>query len=138
MTSVADSRTEALAATLPRVNATAGQPDCLPYEPDSVTVTGVLEQRTYPGLPNYRSVAEGDQPETGYYLRPTQPFCVSRRIDLDHPPTAGVELVQLWPRDADSEWFRAHVGELLTVHGTLFHAVTVHHHADVLLSIARP
>lgn len=138
VTNFSDARTKALVSALLRANANLGQRVCLPYEPDSVTVTGVLEQKTFPDLPNYRSVAEGDQAETGFYLRASTPFCISRRIDLDHPPMAGVELVQLWPRDADNEWFRAHVGQLLTVHGTLFPAVTVHHHTDVLLSAARP
>jgi len=38
---------------------------CLAYAPFRVSLSGTLERRTYPGHPNYESIALGDEAETG-------------------------------------------------------------------------
>ena len=37
------------------------QAKCLSFEPDTVVVRGALERDTFPGRPNYESIAEGDE-----------------------------------------------------------------------------
>lgn len=48
------------------LTATAGgqQPTCLAYEADTVSPSGRLGRRVYPGRPNYESLRAGDQPDT--------------------------------------------------------------------------
>jgi len=109
---------------------------CVGYEPDSVSLSGILEQRTFPGLPNYSSVAAGDEPETGFYLRLLTPLCVSRSIDIWNRPAAGVQLLQLWVvKAAINDSLGVRVGQPVTVRGTLSYAFTAHHHTQVLLSV---
>jgi hypothetical protein len=36
---------------------------CLSYAPASVTLTGALTSKTFPGRPNYESIEKGDEPE---------------------------------------------------------------------------
>ena len=59
----------------------------------TVTVTGTLERRTYPGPPNYESVAPGDLAETGFYLVLGRPICTTD--DELAGPQSDVRLVQL-------------------------------------------
>lgn len=49
---------------------------CFTYGP-TVAISGKLEQRTFPGLPNYEDVRKGDQPEKGFYLSLSTPVCTS-------------------------------------------------------------
>jgi hypothetical protein len=108
---------------------------CLGYEPDTVTLTGKVERRTFPGLPNFESVAKGDEAETGFYLLVPAGVCVSRNIDEVDVPSAGVTLVQLLVSEDAWDWLRARLGREVTVKGTLFHAFSGHHHADLLLNM---
>ena len=39
--------------------------ECLLYEPQIVSLAGTLRRKTFPGRPNYESVARGDEAETG-------------------------------------------------------------------------
>ena len=54
----------------------ASQHDCLLYEPASVTLTGRVSLKAFPGPPNYESIAEGDTPEAAWLLRLAKPICV--------------------------------------------------------------
>jgi hypothetical protein len=115
-----------------------GPPDrggCVGYEPDTVEVTGTLERRVFPGPPNYESVARGDAREVGYYLRLDAPLCVSRNLDATNVPTAGVRRIQLVLDRAGYERLGPRVGRYLTLTGTLFHAFTGQHHAELLLTV---
>jgi hypothetical protein len=117
-----------------------GKPDadphggCAGYEPDTLEVTGVLERRTYPGPPNYENIAKGDARETGYYLNLSKPLCVSRNLDATNVPTAGVRALQLVLDKTGPNRLRAKIGKRLTLRGTLAHAFTAHHHAELLLT----
>ncbi len=46
------------------------------YQPEKVTLSGKLFQKTYPGPPNYESVKNGDVPEKGWYLQ------LDKKIDV--------------------------------------------------------
>lgn len=47
--------------------ALAGEEKCISYAPDAV-VAGTLERHTFPGRPNYESIAKGDEAESGFYM----------------------------------------------------------------------
>lgn len=123
-----------LFAAAPPVRAAAG--GCLHYEPATAELTGVLRLHTFPGPPNYESVSAGDTAETGYYLHLSKPVCTvgageSEALD-------DVRLVQLVLTDGGFKKLRPKVGRRVTVSGTLFAAVTGHHHAPLLLRVADP
>jgi hypothetical protein len=110
------------------------QAGCLPYGPDSVSVAGILERRTYPGRPNYARIAEGDEPETGFYLRLSKPVCtIADTTAPDAPNLRGVRLVQLVLDSTGYAALRPRLGQRVVLRGTLFGALTGHHHAPRLL-----
>jgi len=111
--------------------------DCLSYEPDTSSLSGALERRTYPGPPNYESVARGDEAETGFYLSLRRGICVTRNLDEMNEPTAGVRRVQLVLDQRGYERLRPHLGKHVTVRGTLRHSHTGHHHAELLLTVVK-
>ena len=110
---------------------------CRAYEPDTVTITGTLERRTYPGRPNYESVAKGDEAETGLYLVVAPAICVTRNLDDVNQPTAAASLVQLVLDQPGYDRLRPYLTKKVTVRGTLFHSHTGHHHAELLLNVLK-
>jgi hypothetical protein len=114
---------------------------CLRYEPDTVAVTGTLARKTFPGRPNYESVAAGDEPETGFYLELAAPICTVASPDSsadNNGALQGVRLVQLVLDSAGYARLRPSVGRSITLRGTLFAALTGHHHAPLLLRVTSP
>ncbi len=108
---------------------------CVAYEPDTVSLTGTIKRHTFPGPPNFESVAKGDQPKQVWVLRLTRPICVS--ASGDQGEEKNVSDLQLVFTDAEKEYprYRPFVGRRVTVNGTLFHAQTGHHHTTVLLTV---
>jgi hypothetical protein len=123
-----------LAALLLSGSAHAEQ--CLSYA-GRVQLAGVLERRTYPGPPNYESVARGDRPETVWLLRLDRAVCVA-------PPPAGhddydvavdaVPAIQLVVTPEQYRRYVSRVGRRVAVSGTLFGQHIGHHHTAVLLA----
>lgn len=108
---------------------------CLPYEPASVTLSGTLERKTFPGSPNYESVANGDEPETGFYLALSTPICAVGTADSENPEThRNVKLVQLILDQQGYSNLHALLGKKIHVRGSLFSWVNGHHHTPLLLS----
>jgi Domain of unknown function (DUF4431) len=107
---------------------------CLSYGPAKVTLSGKLERRTLPGVPNYESARNGDKPETHFYLKLSSPICTTgdRNSAAAHPVT-GVSRIQLIFSESDFAVFRPLTGKRLTVQGALISAHTGHHHARVLM-----
>lgn len=105
------------------------------YEPKIVTVTGVIKTLRFPGPPNYSSIKEGDLDETGSYLLLEKPIDVEMDPQTNNEQTEkNVVLLQLvvtnnQHRDKIKEGNKVHIT------GTLFHALTGHHHARILFKI---
>jgi len=59
---------------------------CLQYEPNVVSLSGVIVRETHPGRPNYSSVAEGDEPETIWVLKLEKAICVLAGNDTHADP----------------------------------------------------
>ncbi len=122
-------------AAAPSANATA----CLRYEPDTVALTGTLSRRTEPGPPNYESVRGGDAPETYFYLDLPRPACTIGAADSEsaNDPVSGVRQVQLVLTQAGYDRLRPYLRrhQVVTLRGTLFAAISGHHHAPLLLRV---
>lgn len=112
---------------------------CLNYEPVPVFLRGELIRKTYPGPPNFESVADGDAAETGFYLRLNKPVCtLESKADSDNVAQKNIRLVQLVRDKEGYAHWRPKLGKTVTVKGTLFSPFTGHHHAALLMTVARP
>jgi len=106
----------------------------LEYGPVAVTLSGKLERRTFPGRPNYESLATGDEPETGLYLALPKSICTNSRVaSADAYPRQDVKLIHLVLDRKDYSELALLVGKSVTLRGTLFARHTAHHHAPLLL-----
>ena len=117
----------------------APRPDqCLPYEPEVVSLVGTLQRHTFPGRPNYESVKRGDEAETGFYLHLDRPVCTvgtDEDSSWGHYRVDGAKVVQLVLDAAGYDRLRPRLGHRVTLRGTLFAAFTAHHHARLLLKV---
>ena len=105
---------------------------CLSYEPDTVVLKGTIRRHTFPGPPNYESVAKGDQAETVWLLHLTQPICVSASSEWEKE--TGVSKLQLVFANS-SQYDKALLNRKVDVTGTLYHQHTGHHHTKVLITV---
>lgn len=109
--------------------------DCLKYEPDTVALSGTLHRATFPGRPNFDSVADGDEAETGFYLTLRQGICTQGDGGAEHEPHQDVREVQLVLTPAQYATLRPQLGRQVQLRGQMFSSFTGHHHADVLLRV---
>ena len=109
---------------------------CLEYEPATISLKGKLVRRTFPGPPNYESVASGDASETYWLLELERPICVNGKPNQDTPeadPAKDVREVQLMVAPEMYKTRRSLVGGLVVATGSLYHGISGHHHTEVLL-----
>ena len=108
---------------------------CVAYEPETVLLSGTIKRHTFPGPPNYESIAKGDRREQVWVLHLARPVCVSASGDQEEEKN--VSGLQLVFTDAENEYrrYRPFVGRRVKINGTLFHAHTGHHHTKVLLTV---
>ena len=108
---------------------------CLKYWPDVVTLTGVVKLRTFYGPPGYGEDPAHDSRETQALLALDRSLCVLRGHDdegLD-VPESGQKFVTLVPgREVGFDEYR---GKHISVRGTLFHAISGHHHTPILIVV---
>jgi hypothetical protein len=126
-----------LFSTTYSVGQTATSVPCLSYEPTVVKIAGSLERKTVPGPPNYESVRNGDKPETYWFVKLSEPICVAedeKEPDLN-PAKKGVGRIQLVLSPDAYAAYKELVGKRVVVSGTLFGAITGHHHTPVLLTV---
>ena len=110
---------------------------CLSYEPAVIKIAGSLARKTAPGPPNYKSLRSGDRPETYWFVKLSRPVCVGedhKEPDLN-PAKKGVGSIQLVLSPDAYAAYKELVGKRVVVSGTLFGAITGHHHTPVLLTV---
>ncbi len=108
---------------------------CLSYEPTVVSVVGRLGVDTFPGRPNYESIKAGDEPESEYVLHLTQPICVQAGAgDPTNSDESGVDRLQVLVDNPLRPMAKGLIGSRVVITGTLFGAVSGHHHTRVLIT----
>lgn len=115
--------------------ADASAQNCLAYETDGVRLTGTISKKTFPGPPNYESIRRGDEPETYWILHLARPICTTASADDD--AERGVTDIQLILTPKQYALYKKFIGRKarLTVTGKLLHAITGHHHTQVLMEV---
>jgi hypothetical protein len=108
---------------------------CLTYESQTAVLTGTIKRHTFAGPPNYESIAKGDAPEVTWVLHLAKPICMT--ADKDSEAERNVSDLQLVFEEGQKQYerYRPLVGRKVNVTGTLFHALTGHHHTRVLLTV---
>lgn len=122
----------------------ASQPN-LTYEPTIVELAGTLDIQTFPGPPNYESIADGDEIERHFYLKLDTPIEVvppKNNTNAENSTNEqNVKILQLAINgDNDALWAQFRKlgrGKRAKVTGTLFHRFTGHHHSRVLLLVQK-
>jgi hypothetical protein len=111
-------------------------PECLQYEPASTNLCGKIVRLTYPGPPNYESIKAGDLPETYWYLFLDNAVCVEGAPGDDvNVGEKSVKEIQLVLSDKQYQDYKGLIGKRACVAGSLFHAITGHHHRAVLITV---
>ncbi len=108
---------------------------CLPYQPASAAIAGTLSRETFPGRPNFTSVADGDEAETYWYLNLADPQCTAGAADSHLESLAGIRKVQLLIDPAQSAALAPHLHKTVHLTGKLIPAFTGHHHAPLLMQL---
>ena len=111
--------------------------DTLQYGPSVVTITGVAVSDTFPGPPNYESIQAGDKPEDYWVLRLSSPIFVlgapNDDLNVSENDISALQLVFM--NSDDYNTYRKLLNGKVKVTGTLFHAMSGHHHTKVLLAV---
>ena len=127
-----------LAFTARPLLAQGTHPGCLRYEPDTVGVTGTLARHMYYGAPGYGEDPKHDEKEVGFYLDLARPICMASGGDDVNVAKTGIARIQLVLDEKGYARLRPFLGKRITLRGTLFGAITGHHHTPVLLSVLKP
>jgi hypothetical protein len=110
--------------------------ECLNYEPDSVSLTGKIFRKTFPGRPNFENIKDGDEPEIYWILALAKPFCVNGKFgDPYYSSESGIKNVQLVFTGGEYHKYKILVGKNVIVRGHLFPMSTGHHHTNVLITV---
>lgn len=110
------------------------------FEPTVVKLEGTIRTLKFPGPPNYESIKNGDADETGPYLILDNPIDIKLvpkiQVIGNDELENNVKFIQLVVRNSN-DWKNVKDGNYVHVTGTLFHALTGHHHARILLLIKK-
>lgn len=108
---------------------------CLPYQPASAAVAGTLSRETFPGKPNFKSIEQGDEPETFWYLNLAESQCTLAPADSHLESLIDVRKVQLLIEPNQAATLAPLLGNTVYLTGKLIPAFTAHHHAPLLMQV---
>lgn len=121
------------AATVSTDASDAVRAECLGYD-STVVLSGEVRRETHPGPPNFESIANGDRPQTGFYLHLAAPTCTNEDWSVpDGARLDSVTRVQLVLDSTGYARFRPMINRRVRLSGVLFSSFTGHHHAPLLL-----
>ena len=113
---------------------------CLSYEPETVTLEGMVYSKDFPGPPNFESIRGGDQRMRYWILRLPRSVCVDGGHDDIDVRVENIREVQLvFEDDASYKKYRALVRKRtrFRVVGSLSHQHTGHHVRKILIDVQR-
>ena len=125
----------ALASGLCVASQSWAAPQCLHYAGAPVALAGKVTLETFYGPPNYGESPETDSRETQAILVLANPICVSANPSTNDEAEKNQLKVTLVPPAGVN--LGSYKGRSVIVKGTLFHAITGHHHTPVLMQVVR-
>ncbi len=130
--SVEHAQSDARTASDLRPNAGPGQ-RCIDLAASRVSVSGLLTLRVFPGLPNFESVANGDEAEEAFILELPRDICIEDGAQFADP-SERFRTVHVVTTDATvGATLRRSLGSYVTVSGEGIASQTGHHHAPLVL-----
>jgi hypothetical protein len=105
---------------------------CLPYEPEKIVLTGTVRRALAYGPPGFGDTPSRDAKEIFYSLELAAPICVLAGDDQDEPSERAIRQIQI--AFINMPFDKTLPEQRVRVTGTLFHAVSGHHHTKVLIS----
>jgi hypothetical protein len=127
---------EALESSSAASNSAPESAGCLQYDVP-VRLKGRIEEETFPGPPNYESIAKGDKPEAFWILSLDSPVCTVQNDALEERHESNVQRVQLLVEPDMYGRYRSLLMNPLIVTGKLTPGENAHHHTGVLLSVSK-
>ena len=109
---------------------------CFHYNQDGVELSGTVILKTFFGPPNYGEDPSTDSKERQALLKLDYPLCVDASLDGEDKAEMQQTLITLVP--LGNITLVPLAGHHVTVSGSLFHAISGHHHTPVLISIEVP
>jgi hypothetical protein len=106
---------------------------CEKYDLSATTLSGTVTIETFFGPPNYGESPATDSREQQAILHLLNPLCTV--ASGDDPAERDQVKVTLVPTGKFS--LRPFAGKLVTVNGSLFHAINGHHHTPILVAISQ-
>lgn len=131
----ADSALRPVSLAPPADSAARVDGTCLPYEPETVTITGRLEHRMFYGPPGYGENPAEEHPEPGFYLVPDAPICTRAAMGAGNGAKQDIRLVQMVLDQPGYARARPYLDTRVRATGSLFAWITGHHHAELLLNV---
>ena len=111
--------------------------DCL-IDGNKVELTGKIWRETFPGPPNYKSIEDGDKPQTYWILTTEEPHCgkaYSMESGNVYKLNGSFNRFQLVLSGKEYEKNQSLVFNRATVKGQLFSAYTGHHKTKMLIKV---
>lgn len=112
-----------------------GTPVTVHYEPEVVTVEGLLEENTGFGVNTTGGDAKSDNKQMYLSLRPSQPLDVVATAAQEKEGNVTERNVNQVQLNGDEQQLRALLNKKVKVSGTLFHSHTSYHFTDVLMNV---
>ncbi len=109
------------------------------FEPNLSIVEGTLITRMYYGQPGYGEDPENDAKEYPYLLQLDKPINVkAQEGDIMNSDKFDVKEIQVVPLgEEDLKSVNKYLDKRIKIEGTLFSALTGHHHTEVLIEVKR-
>jgi hypothetical protein len=104
------------------------------YEPEQVKLIGKLVQKTFYGPPNYGESPKTDSREHQYILILDSPIDVAG--NAENETENRIREITLVVHDFKANPVRPWLSRRVAVEGTLFHAITGHHHTKILITVS--
>lgn len=110
---------------------------CVKYEPAVISLTGIVLPKQFYGPPNYGEDPAHDEKGIAAILKLDEPVHVCGTRDNEANPAAAEAVSQMQMVFHTAPYGRQWNGKYVVVTGTLFPAITGHHHTSVLIDVSQ-
>src|SRR5664279_3129055 len=84
--------------------------DCLPFEPTEVSIEGMIVARSFPGRPNFESIAGGDEKLVYWLLKLGKSVCVGTPDSISEINTAESKVLEIQIAPKEDGFYKQHHG----------------------------